>query len=339
MKQLFVGRYLRGFNRFISITSKLMNKSEEVERREKILVFWERFWLEATKEACGIGRSTLFLWKKKRKMNDLSPKSKRPHHLRRPTTKIRTVDAISQFRRAFPFLGKDKLERVLKEAHIDVSASTIGRVIVRENLPSSPKTHVAKHKHRKRKDRLPSDYPVKAPGDLICMDTITIQEHNEKKYIITLVDYFSRVAISRVYASPSSRNAKDLLLRMRIVLGTDIKAVNTDNGGEFLAEFERACHEMNIKHFFTYPRTPKMNPLAERFNRTIQEEAAFPLFSEPIEVWNKYIAHYIMLYNFFRPHYSLAYDTPVDIFLHHSQSNMLWTHSCSCVFVRFFIIY
>ena len=151
-----------------------------------------------------------------------------------------------------------------------------------------------------------------------------------KKYIITLVDYFSRVAISRVYASPSSRNAKDLLLRMRIVLGTDIKAVNTDNGGEFLAEFERACHEMNIKHFFTYPRTPKMNPLAERFNRTIQEEAAFPLFSEPIEVWNKYIAHYIMLYNFFRPHYSLAYDTPVDIFLHHSQSNMLWTHSNTC---------
>jgi len=327
MRYEYVGRWLSGFGRFISITTKLMNKPEEVERREKILAFWQKFGLEATMEAYGVGRSTLFLWKKKKAINDLSPKSKRPHHLRKPSTPLTTIDAISQFRRAFPFLGKDKLERVLQDSGIDVSASTVGRVIIRENLPSSPKTHVAKCRHRKRKDRLPDNYPVKTPGDLICMDTITIQENSMKKYIITLVDYYSRVAISRVYASPSSRNAKDLLLRMKIVLGADIKAVNTDNGGEFLAEFEKACQEMNIKHFFTYPRTPKMNPLAERFNRTIQEEANFPLFSEPIEVWNKYIAHYIMLYNFFRPHKSLAYETPVDIFLHHSQSNMLWTHS------------
>lgn len=327
MKQLFIGRRLSGFGRFISITRKLMNKPEEVARREKILIFWEKFGLEATKEAYGIGRSTLFLWRKKKSLNDLSPRNKRPHRLRKPKTPLNIIDAISQFRRAFPFLGKDKLERLLKDSNINVSSSTIGRVIQRENLPSSPKTHVAKCKHRKRKDRLPSDYPVKVPGDLICMDTITIQEQNAKKYIITLVDYFSRVAISRVYASPSSRNAKDLLLRMKIVLGADIKAVNTDNGGEFLAEFEKACQEMGIKHFFTYPRTPKMNPLAERFNRTIQEEANFPLFSEPIEVWNRYVAHYIMLYNFFRPHHSLAYDTPVDIFLNHSQSNMLWTHT------------
>ena len=327
MKQLFVGRYLWGFNRFISITSKLMNKPEEVERREKILIFWEKYGLQATKDAYGVGRSTLFLWKKRKSIGLLSPISKRPHHPRKPTTPLKIVDAISQFRRAFPFLGKDKLERVLKDSNIDVSASTIGRVIDRENLPSSPKTHVAKCKHRKGKDRLPNDYPIKIPGDLICMDTITIQEQNEKKYIITLVDYFSRVAISRVYATPCSRNTKDLLMRMKIVLGTDIKAVNTDNGGEFLAEFERACQEMGIKHFFTYPRTPKMNPFAERFNRTIQEEANFPLFSESLEVWNKYIAHYIMLYNFFRPHYALAYDTPVDIFLYHSQSNMLWTHT------------
>jgi len=327
MKQIFVGRYLWGFNRFIRITSKLMNKSPEVERREKILVFWERFGLEATQEAYGVKRSTLFLWKKKKAENDLCPKSRRPHSVRKPTTTPNIISAISQFRRAFPFLGKDKLERLLRESNIVVSASTIGRVIDRENLPSSPKTHVAKHKRRKRKDRLPTDYPIKSPGDLICMDTITIQENNRKKYIITLVDYFSRVAISRAYSSPTSRNAKDLLLRMRIALGVDIKAVNTDNGSEFMAEFEKACQDMQIKHFFTYPRTPKMNPLAERFNRTIQEEANFPPFQESLEVWNKYISHYIMLYNFFRPHYALAYSTPVDIFLHRSQSNMLWTHT------------
>jgi len=158
-------------------------------------------------------------------------------------------------------------------------------------------------------------------------DAIVIQENGVKKYIITAVDYYTRIAVARAYPSPSSRNAKDLLMRMKIALGEGIRAVNTDNGSEFMAEYEQACVAMAIKHFYTYPRTPKMNPYAERFNRTIQEEAQFPLFSESFEVWNNFISHYIMLYNFFRPHYSLDYLTPVDVYLKSKQSNMWWTHT------------
>ena len=88
---------------------------------------------------------------------------------------------------------------------------------------------------------------------------------------------------------------------------------------------------MGIQHFFTYPRTPKMNPLAERFNRTIQEEAQLPMVSDPLEVWNAYLSHYLMQYNFWRPHTSLDFLTPVDKFIeafHNShQSNMLWTYT------------
>jgi len=64
--------------------------------------------------------------------------------------------------------------------------------------------------------------------------------------------------------------------------------VNTDNGSEFLKNFEQACNKMNIQHFFTYPRTPKMNPLAERFNRTIQEEAELPLVENSLQAWNRF---------------------------------------------------
>ena len=70
-----------------------------------------------------------------------------------------------------------------------------------------------------------------------------------------------------------------------------------------------------------------MNPLAERFNRTIQEEARFPMFAETLEVWNAFIAHYVMLYNFFRPHQALDYKTPADVFLKSKQSKMWWTHT------------
>lgn len=326
MKQLFIGRYLWGFARVMSLTQKLMNKSKEAERREQILSFWKKHGLEAVKDAYGVGRSTLFLWRKKQKEGKLEPESRRPKNVRQPVTPPYIVDAVCQYRRAFPFLGKDKLETIIKQAGIQVSASTIGRVIVRNNLPSAPKKYVAKNKYR-GKDRLPSDYDIKHPGDLVGMDTVVIQEAGLKKYIITAVDYFTRIAVARVYSSACSRNAKDLLMRMKIALGSDIQGVNTDNGSEFMAEYEKACREMAIKHFWTYPRTPKMNPLAERFNRTIQEEANFPLFSEPLEIWNSFISHYIMLYNFFRPHYSLDYETPVDVYLKSKQSNMWWSHT------------
>lgn len=324
----FIGKGLWGFARVMSLTQKLMNKSKETQRRKMILAFWRKHGLRAVKDAYGIGRSTLFSWQKKQKEGRLEPKSRRPKNVRQPTTPSHIVDAVSQYRRAFPFLGKDKLEKIMKQAGIKVSASTIGRIIERENLPSAPRQHVAKKK-TKKKDRLPRDYMIEKPGDLIGMDTIVIQESGMKKYIITAVDYFTRIAVARAYPSPSSRNAKDLLMRMKIALGHQIQAVNTDNGSEFMAEYEKACKAMLIKHFWTYPRTPKMNPYAERFNRTLQEEAQFPLFEESFEVWNNFISHYIMLYNFFRPHYALDYSTPVDIYLKSKQSNMWWTHTAS----------
>lgn len=325
MPHIFIGRWLRGFGTFMNLTTQFMDKSEETLLRERILVFWEKYGLQATMDAFEVKRSTLFLWKKRNREGKLAPRSRRPRNVRKPTTSSTIIDQVNLYRRAFPFLGKDKIAQVLLQKGYPVSASTVGRIIHRNHLPSAPRQHVARTK--KHKARLPKDYDIKNPGDLVGMDTVVIQDRGRKKYIITAVDYLSRTAVARAYSSPSSQHAKDLLTRVRIALGRDIQAVNTDNGSEFRGEYEKACQSLKIDHFYTYPRSPKMNPLAERFNRTIQEEAKFPLFTEPLSTWNNFIAHYIMIYNFFRPHYALEYRTPADVLLNSSQSNMLWTHT------------
>ena len=123
---------------------------------------------------------------------------------------------------------------------------------------------------------------------------------------------------------------------MQEFLGFKIKAVNTDNGSEFAKHFEETCESLTLKHYFTYLKFPKMNSLIERYNRTIQEEAHFPAFSEPIEIWNNHINHFLMIYNFYRPHFSLNYLSPVQKFLlsfHRSQkSNMLWAYTIYLMF-------
>jgi len=89
----------------MNMTTKLRLKHPETEKREKILFFWKQFGLEATKEAFGIQRSTLFLWKQKQKNGDLTPKSRRPKIVRVPTTPAETIEEICNLRRALPFLG------------------------------------------------------------------------------------------------------------------------------------------------------------------------------------------------------------------------------------------
>jgi transposase InsO family protein len=39
----------------------------------------------------------------------------------------------------------------------------------------------------------------------------------------------------------------------------DIKIVQTDNGSEFLGEFDKYLNEIGIEHYFSYPRSPKTN--------------------------------------------------------------------------------
>ncbi|MBI1934438.1 transposase [Candidatus Peregrinibacteria bacterium] len=239
---------------------------------------------------------------------------------------------ICSLRRSFPFLGKTKLAWMLKDCGIHVSASTVQRTIHRFDLPSAPRQYVARKK-AKKKPRLPRDHIADHPGDLVSLDGIVLQEAGQKKYIITALDHATRIAIARVYGALSSRSARDLLERMRLALGTPIQAVLTDNGSEFHATFEQACtEEPVIQHYWTYPRSPKMNARTERFNRTIQEEAVFPLFSESLDSWNAWIGHYIMVYNFFRPHQALAYKRPIDQYLSclslpEGKSRMWWTHT------------
>ena len=50
-----------------------------------------------------------------------------------------------------------------------------------------------------------------------------------------------------------------------------LKCIRTDNGGEYLGPFDAYCKMHGIKHQRTPPKTPQLNGLAERINRTLVE--------------------------------------------------------------------
>ena len=56
--------------------------------------------------------------------------------------------------------------------------------------------------------------------------------------------------------------------------GRKLKAIRTDNGGEFTSkEFEAHLTTEGVRHEVTIPKNPEQNGVAERMNRTLVETA------------------------------------------------------------------
>ena len=56
-----------------------------------------------------------------------------------------------------------------------------------------------------------------------------------------------------------------------IQTGKKVKYIRTDNGGEYIGSFDDYFRLQEIRHQKTPPKTPQLNSLAERMNRTLVE--------------------------------------------------------------------
>jgi transposase-like protein len=84
------------------------------QRRLDILCFWDTHGLEASRDAFGVSRRTLYRWKQALKDAGGNPaalaaKSSAPKHRRTPTAEARRVSEIRRLRRLCPNRGKEKL--------------------------------------------------------------------------------------------------------------------------------------------------------------------------------------------------------------------------------------
>jgi transposase InsO family protein len=313
---------------------KLIQTHPEIEQRVKILTFFQKHGLAATKDAYGISRATIYLWQHKLKQSggklaSLRNLSRRPHNTRRMYVEPKILDFIEGSRKQYPRLSKDKLKPLLDEFCRDnsltpVSVSKIGKIISRHRFFFYLKPR-KKPGSSKAKPRV-FGYEVKEIGDLTQLDAITKFKDGLKRYVITSIDVTGKFGFAFGYSSLSSIKGADYLTKLNQVAPFAIKAIQTDNGSEFAKSADKAMLDQGIVHFYTYPKSPKMNAYIERFNRTLQEEFLDYhedlLFSD-IKVFNNQLMDYLLFYNTKRIHQSLNNQTPIDYLI--KKSNMYGT--------------
>ena len=301
--------------------------SEKAKWKAKVVEFFEKYGLSATKEAFGVSKSSVYLWRKKLKesggnLEVLNDKSKAPKNRRKPETDPRVIEFIKKIRKERPYLGKEKIKVLLDEYCKEkglksVSSSTIGRIIKRYNLFFRPRkiTHFGKVKEIRRKKKLRrKGYKPQRAGDLIQVDAIVLFVDGIKRYILTGVDLKSKFAFAYAYSSLSSKKAQDFAEKFKKVAPFPIKRKQTDNGSEFHKYFDEYLAQEGIIHFWNYPRHPQSNSVVERFNRTLQEEFVWEnqhLLVDDIQEFNRRLMDYLIFYNTQRSPASLSYLSPL----------------------------
>lgn len=338
MKRRYAGRHmtiygyvLPGAVSLANWVFRTSNISEKAKQRLKI-VDWLRSHnnnISLTARHFGLNRETIRDWLKRFNqagMLGLNDKSHRPKNIRKPITDWRIVDEIVKARKEYPAWSKYKIKRILFKQNIIVSASTVGRVLKRKGLINKKVSMKRSKATKNPRKRFPRGFKIACQGDMVQMDTKHINLIGGAKiYQFTAIDVLSKRRVLRYYSSLASKNGADFLRICLQRFPFSVKAIQTDNGSEFLKDFDTSCNELNLPHYFIEPRHPKQNTYVENSHGSDEKEfyqqgnicSDFKEMQRRLEQWE-------YTWNYIRPHEALGYLTP-DEYLNKLQITNLPT--------------
>jgi transposase len=306
-------------------TAKLLGLSRTALNRLEWFIYHDQHNsknVARTARHFGIHRDTFYHWQKRfdeSNLRTLEDQSKSPKKRRTSALTRLQTERIVKLRKDRLCYGKMKLKTLYEQEYTEfISSWHIQQVIEDYSLYPPPRRSRERRKRLKgaKKKRITDLLKQPHPGFLICLDTIVLYRWNLKRYIITGIDWNGKLAYARMYTNHSSKTAEDFLRRLHYLLGSKIENLLHDNGSEFEKYFATAAAELKLDRYYSRVKTPKDNPVCERFNRTLKEEfLRFGNFRSDPAIFNRNLTDWLIEYNFRRPHQSLNYLTPIQVAL------------------------
>lgn len=302
----------------------------DLSREARLRLQWIDYYRDCDENASltcrhfGIPRSTFYRWYGRydpHNLKSLENRSSTPKRPRKPTWSIELASAVRELREQYPSWGKDKLAVLLHRRGTAVSVSMVGRILKRlrqtGQLVEPRRFAISTRKRRLKRDygiRKPKDYLAKDPGDIVQVDTLDVRPlPGVIRKQFTARDGISRYDVLDIRSNATAKMAAEFIQAILERMPFQVRALQVDNGSEFMAEFEDTCRALGLKLFVLPPRSPKLNGRVERAQRTHTEEH-WELSSGDTETesMRQELRQWETVYNTVRPHQALGYLTPCE---------------------------
>ena len=281
----------------------------------------------------GCSRATVYKWLRRFREEGptgLADRSSRPRscpHKTPARVERRILTTRARCRR-----GQDWLA-----AELNVSASTIGRVLRRNHVPLLCELDALTGTPIRRGPATRTRYERARPGELIHIDVKQlgripegggwrIHGRGERPaakrgpgfdYVHSAVDDHTRIAYSEIHPDQQGATCAEFLLRAARffqALGISrIERVMTDNALNYRKshDFHHALATLDARHVLIRPHCPWQNGKVERFNRTLQAEWAYSRpFTSNLER-SRQLRTWLHHYNHHRRHTALGGHPPI----------------------------
>jgi transposase InsO family protein len=240
------------------------------------------------------------------------------------------IEAVEALRLDHPMWGRDKIGPLIRREGFAVSNATVGRIIahlvvrgVVERVPTlrQRKGGAARQWRRKHALRLPKGTKPSMPGELVQVDTLSINIRPERAIKqFTAYDPVARFTTAKAFTTASAGCGANFLEKLITAFPFKIKGIQVDGGSEFMAEFEQACKDKGLTLFVLPPKRPDLNGAVERAQSSWRYEFyACHDLPHRLDRLNQHIDAFAHLYNHYRPHGALGGRTPSEYLNHTSQ--------------------
>jgi len=228
------------------------------------------------------------------------------HKTGRPETSLNPNAEIIIFdlRKRFGY-GALRIEHLLKSKGFDISHRQIEKLLVRNNLVIP--------NFAKQKPRRWVRYELPNPNDLWHTDW-SYDPFTGKRLGIYIDDRARLVTSGDIFNNANAENTI-LLLKAGVKAFGKPKAIMTDHGSTYYAnrpdtkqentQFRICLDALGIKHYLARVNRPQTNGKVERFFLSYKTEYTTGTFTD--------IKDYLKHYNNKRPHMSLNYKTPREV--------------------------
>lgn len=247
----------------------------------------------------------------------------RVYYEKQTDTHLEDQNVLQEIREIYaprPFLGYRRIGYFLRKKGYEINNKRVLRLMRRMGLQAVyPKINLSK----RRQEDMVFPYllhlnPPKKANDVWCVDITYIKTSVGWVYLVALIDVVSRKVmgfdVSPFLETRSALNAFEVALKT----GHKPRIINSDQGCQFTSQawvWTLVAHKIEIS-MDGKGRCLDNIPI-ERFWRTIKYEEVYLKTYDSVNEARQELSAYIDWYNTQRPHQSLGYQTPEQVFGEH----------------------